>query len=108
MALPSLNSSSIPATDLPTIKFNIPTLTIIEDFDKLIAKEVIFDETGKFKYSLNLIKIRAFFNDYQTYDVGRIFFDRIFNLFIWRCRGIFFMYSLPIFLSHFFLYIWES
>lgn len=49
MALPSLNSnnSSTPTTELPTIKFNIPTLTIIEDFDKLIAKEVIFDETGK-------------------------------------------------------------
>ncbi|KAL7018292.1 hypothetical protein ACKWTF_010711 [Chironomus riparius] len=49
MALPSLNSnnSSTPTTELPTIKFNIPTLTIIEDFDKLIAKEVIFDETGE-------------------------------------------------------------
>ncbi|XP_070490926.1 inositol-trisphosphate 3-kinase A-like [Chironomus tepperi] len=49
MALPSLNSnnSSTSTTELPTIKFNIPTLTIIEDFDKLIAKEVIFDETGE-------------------------------------------------------------
>lgn len=51
MALPSLNNnnSSNSTTELPTIKFNIPTLTIIEDFDKLIAKEVIFDETGKSK-----------------------------------------------------------
>ncbi|KAG5673259.1 hypothetical protein PVAND_003322 [Polypedilum vanderplanki] len=46
MALPSLsnNNSTKPTT---TIKFNIPTLTIIEDFDKLIAKEVIFDESGE-------------------------------------------------------------
>ena len=43
----SLSSTSNTATDLPTIKFTIPTLTIIEDFDKLIAKEVTFDETGK-------------------------------------------------------------
>lgn len=56
MALPSLNSnnSSTPTTELPTIKFNIPTLTIIEDFDKLIAKEVIFDETGKMHIILRI------------------------------------------------------
>lgn len=59
MALPSsLNtstSSSNSTTDLSSkIKFNIPTLTIIEDFDKLIAKEVYFDETGE-KYIVKLL-----------------------------------------------------
>jgi hypothetical protein len=47
MALQQSLSSST-SVDLPTIKLSIPTLTIIEDFDKLIAKEVIFDETGIF------------------------------------------------------------
>jgi hypothetical protein len=49
MALPSSLSSSSQTTEIPvSLKFTIPTLTIIEDFDKLIAKEVIFDETGRF------------------------------------------------------------
>jgi hypothetical protein len=50
MAVQQQSLSKSTSVDLPTIKLSIPTLTIIEDFDKLIAKEVIFDETGIFLF----------------------------------------------------------
>lgn len=40
----------MPAPSISTVTTtarNIPTLTIYEDFDKIIAKEVCFTETGK-------------------------------------------------------------
>lgn len=42
----------MPAASISTVSpsaTNIPTLTIYEDFDKIIAKEVCFTETGKFR-----------------------------------------------------------
>lgn len=40
----------MPAPSISTVTTatrNIPTLTIYEDFDKIIAKEVCFTDTGK-------------------------------------------------------------
>lgn len=45
MKAPSISSVSPSAT-------TIPTLTIYEDFDKIIAKEVCFTETGKFSFKM--------------------------------------------------------
>lgn len=41
MFMPAPSISTVPTTAL-----NIPKLTIYEDFDKIIAKEVCFTETG--------------------------------------------------------------
>lgn len=43
MFMPAPSISTVTTTAL-----NIPTLTIYEDFDKIIAKEVCFTETGDF------------------------------------------------------------